>query len=76
MGILPGSQNSADLPSRGISASDLVNNLVWWSGTHSLYKPQCEWPSDPKVSSLDQTALIETVKSLHLFTRQHEGRER
>ena len=61
-GFCPGSQNPADLPSRGIQACDLVRSSVWWSGPEYLYKPQCEWPKDAAASALDDTALNETVK--------------
>ena len=60
-GFCPGSQNPADLPSRGIQASNLVSNSTWWSGTEYLYK--CEWLKDPGESLLDETVLKETVKN-------------
>lgn len=57
-----GSQNPADIPCRDIKARNLVSNSTWWHGPLYLQKPQCEWPKDPEVSSLDKTALIETIK--------------
>ena len=61
-GFCPGSQNPADLPCRGMEASNLVSSSTWWNGPEYLQKSQWEWPNDPTASSLDETALKETIK--------------
>ena len=35
-------QNPADLPSRGLSAEDLVNSSLWWEGPQFLRQPEGE----------------------------------
>lgn len=42
---VPGDQNPADLPSRGISAKDLSCLQLWWCGPDWLLQPESEWPS-------------------------------
>lgn len=36
--------NPADLASRGIDASELVDNNLWWKGPNWLSLQKCEWP--------------------------------
>lgn len=36
--------NPADLASRGIDASELVNNNLWWHGPNWLSLPKSKWP--------------------------------
>ena len=56
----PGTENPADLPSRGVKANDLVSNKLWWEGPEFLQKSEDEWP---KCSSEEpDTALNEVVK--------------
>ena len=37
-------ENPADLCSRGLSASRLKDNTLWWSGPDFLTKHESEWP--------------------------------
>ena len=37
-----GTQNPANLPSRGLSAEDLVNSSLWWEGPQFLRQPEGE----------------------------------
>ena len=57
----PGSMNPADLPSRGIKASELVKSHTWWNGPAFLYLPETEWPTSRNAES-NEIALQETVK--------------
>ena len=40
----PGSQNPADLVTRGISAAQLKESTLWWNGPHWLRQPTSYWP--------------------------------
>ena len=40
----PGQLNPADLPSRGLKSSDLVDNQVWWEGPQFLSLAESNWP--------------------------------
>lgn len=53
--------NPADLPSRGIKATELVNNYTWWNGPAFLYLPEAKWPTSRNVES-NEIAHQETVK--------------
>ena len=37
--------NPADLPSRGLSSSDLKENSLWWKGPEWLKQDQISWPT-------------------------------
>ncbi|CAG7832681.1 unnamed protein product, partial [Allacma fusca] len=47
---IPGQQNPADLPSRGISVQDLVHNDMWFNGPSFLRLPNLN--PEPMVCSL------------------------
>lgn len=40
----PGKENPADLMTRGIKASRLVNEQLWWSGPEWINSPEDYWP--------------------------------
>jgi hypothetical protein len=45
-----GPDNPADLPSRGITASELAGNTFWYHGPAWLLLPEAQWPrSRPQV---------------------------
>jgi len=50
---ISGRENPADLCSRGIAASKLIEeDCIWWSGPKMLYQPQENWTSAPLDSSV------------------------
>ena len=57
----PGKQDPADLPSRGTSAKDLTNNVIWWNGPEFLYLPETEWPANEPTHFGDEKALKEAA---------------
>ncbi|XP_068726126.1 uncharacterized protein [Montipora capricornis] len=42
----PGLHNPADLPTRGLSASQLRESQLWWKGPSWLQESEKEWPED------------------------------
>lgn len=42
-------ENPADCASRGITADQLVNHHLWWSGPRWLAADECDWPAQPIV---------------------------
>ena len=55
----PGSQNPADLVTRGIPASELRNNKLWWKGPHWLQQPPSHWPVSEVLKAVPEECLIE-----------------
>ena len=58
----PGTLNPADLPSRGITACQLVNSKVWWKGPEFLREEEENWPRLGSSDVLDELALSEMLK--------------
>ena len=58
----PGVLNPADLPSRGVNASELTNSRMWWEGPAFLQLPPDKWPQQHTVKS-DTYAEEEIVKT-------------
>ena len=46
-----GVDNPADLPSRGLPASELVDNSMWFHGPAWLSRPEIEWPKEAKITA-------------------------
>ncbi|XP_054001602.1 uncharacterized protein LOC128888603 [Hylaeus anthracinus] len=44
---VPGTSNSADCASRGISTDQLEKLNLWWEGPHWLTQPTEHWPAQP-----------------------------
>lgn len=61
----PGSDNPADLASRGIPPSESGNNTLWWKGPSWLQQSYDHWPNQPlepaDTSSDDETELKPSV---------------
>ena len=56
---VPGDKNLADLPTRGITASQLNSNKTWKEGPEFLLTDESTWPQkpsvvDPKTQSVDE----------------------
>ena len=62
----PGSLNSADLPTRGLTATELIHSQRWWTGPEFLVKDEKHWPVKKNFGSesCDQTE----------FRREHKNK--
>ncbi|XP_053699198.1 uncharacterized protein LOC128746181 [Sabethes cyaneus] len=47
---VPGTDNPADIISRGTSAEQLIHNTVWWHGPEWLLRDEDSWPQDEIIS--------------------------
>ena len=57
-----GDKNPADLPSRGITAKELVENSLWWGGPQFLRNPENHWPNTSQGQTDDEQAMAELGK--------------
>ena len=53
-GHVGGKENPADLGSRGVTASQLKNNELWWNGPPWLRKGKENWPTGLKLEDSDE----------------------
>ena len=60
---VPGTENPADLVSRGVSAEELVKKTLWWSGPEFLCHGESVWPEKKAPTGISTDALSETKKS-------------
>ena len=60
----PTSVNPADLPSRGMKASDLAESDEWWNGPMFLSLPEQQWPARPDTSLIEESVLSENKGEL------------
>ena len=58
---VPTAENPADVGTRSISASDLKESELWWTGPSYLKKPVNQWPKTAVVAKLEPTELKETI---------------
>ena len=59
----PGVQNPADIPSRGMTASELVTESKWCKDPEFLYNFETEWPREDNTHLETEGALKEIVKN-------------
>ncbi|XP_070547932.1 uncharacterized protein [Ptychodera flava] len=52
---VPTKDNPADIATRGVQASNLVDNKMWWNGPDFLCKEEVYWPKNTKVSEKSTT---------------------
>ena len=57
----PGSLNPADLPSRGISAKELSNTPLWFTGPEFLTKEEDEWPKCPATGGTETNEVTQEI---------------
>ena len=59
---VPSKLNSADLPSRGLSVEDLIENDMWWYGPPFLKLCEADWPEnvidESKISQTEERPSI------------------
>ena len=69
-------RNPADIPSRGMNASELVVESKWWKGPEFLFKLEPDWLQDQLTTETDEPALSELVKNppetTHVLTSSEE----
>ena len=69
----PGNINPADLPSRGLMASDLIEAALWWEGPCFLKLSPSKWPDAP-LAEFSTQANAEKVKNPLTLLIQCGGR--
>ena len=59
----PGTDNPADIPTRGIAASGLENNGLWWNGPRWLTTGEENWPENVDLQKVPPEAMEELKSS-------------
>lgn len=66
-------ENPADLVSRGLKASELAHNSLWWNGPTWIVKPQELWPKSFQIDHSQQRDEVITELKVHtLFVAQRD----
>lgn len=53
-------ENSADVASRGIIATELINHHLWWNGPSFLRQPGATWTSNELQLTTDEQATVDS----------------
>ncbi len=69
---VPTHQNPADLASRGVSASTLINSDLWWKGPLWLAEPPDKWPTYQLKSPPEAIHVLSIRPAMDLDTSQKE----
>ncbi len=64
MEYVPTKQNPADIASRGTTATQLVENKLWWNGPEFLTKSNEHWPTQPSNNQEDDSELKPAPRSV------------
>jgi len=76
----PGSDNPADIPSRGLPGPELATSKVWWNGPPFLLFPESKWPGSSTMTSVNDRASEELVKNppslVHALIASNESQDR
>ena len=59
----PGKLNPADIPTRGLGATDLKDNETWRYGPKFLQQTSDSWPEQPKAHTLDGDQIQDELKA-------------
>ncbi|XP_011859049.1 PREDICTED: uncharacterized protein LOC105556566 [Vollenhovia emeryi] len=62
---IPGTSNSADCASRGLTTAQLQNHSLWWTGSPWILNPDL-WPSQPALS--EELSATEVHPGVSLLT--------
>ena len=75
-------ENPADLPTRGLTATELDSSELWWKGPTFLYKEKSEWKKADIISTEDASKELSkktigklrwgTEVTLHIMTEKKE----
>ena len=57
---VPTAQNPADLPTRGLTVSELQQSKLWWSGPEWLTSSQDNWPkwNPPQSATMEEQSEV------------------
>ena len=59
---VPGTHNPADLATREMSPTALVDNSLWWEGPEFLHLPENQWPEVPPISAISTNLELKMPK--------------
>lgn len=68
-------ENPADLVSRGLSASEIIKNDLWWHGPNWLSKPLTDWPKPLDWRGSKSYTDIDLELKVHSVTILNKGLE-
>lgn len=67
---IDGSKNPADLISRGLSVSEIINCSLWWTGPPWIIKPETLWPEQKVLRTEEESSeRRKVINVLHVQTK-------